>query len=72
MKIVQYFEVLADRSYFNLPKELYHSKEGLINIQTIDVNDCFKWCLVRYLHPVDYHPARIRRIDKHLEGPSGL
>ena len=27
--------------------KLDHSRKGLINIQNIDVNECFKWCLVR-------------------------
>ena len=35
----------------------------MINIQNID-NECFKWCLVRYLHPTDHNPARIRKADK--------
>ena len=34
------------------------------NIQNIDQNKCFKWCLVRYLHPPDHHPAGIRNVDK--------
>ena len=40
------------------------SKKCLINIQNIDDNECFKWCLVRYLHPAAHHPARTRNIDK--------
>ena len=35
-------------SYIKLPKELNHSKKGLINIQNIDDNKCLKWCLVRF------------------------
>ena len=27
-------------------------------------NECFKWCLVRYLNPTDHHPARIKKADK--------
>ena len=37
-------------SYFELPNK------DLINIQNIDDYKCFKWCLVRYLHPVDLNP----------------
>ena len=44
---------LNGSSYINLPKELNHSRKGLTNIQNIDDNKCFKWCLVGYLHPVD-------------------
>ena len=30
----------------------------------IDDNECFKWCLVRYLHLPDHNPARIKKPDK--------
>ena len=36
----------------------------MINIQNIDDNKCFKWCLVRYLNSADHHPARITKADK--------
>ena len=36
----------------------------MINIQNIDDNECFKWCLVRYLNPANHHPARITKFDK--------
>ena len=35
----------------------------MINIKNIDGNECFKWCLVRYLNPADHHPARITKTD---------
>ena len=38
----------------------------MINIQNIDDNECFKWCLVRYLHPADHHPARITKAGKYF------
>ena len=38
-----------------------HPRKGLINIQTTDDNEYFKWCLVRSLNVVDHHPARITR-----------
>ena len=40
------------------------SDKGLINIQNIDDNECFKQCLVRYLHLADHHPARTKKVDK--------
>ena len=55
---------LVGSSYIKLPKELHHPGKGLINIQNIDDNECFKWCLVRYLNPADYHPLRITKADK--------
>ena len=36
----------------------------MINIQNIDDNECFKWCLVRYLNPENHHPARIAKGGK--------
>ena len=39
----------------------------MINIQNIDDDDddeCFKWCLVRYLNPADHYPARITKAGK--------
>ena len=58
---------LAGSSYIKLPKELDYPKKGLITIQNFDDNQCFKWCLMRYLHPVDHHPARIRKVDRMFE-----
>ena len=34
----------------------------MINIQNID--ECFKWSLVRYLNYTDHHPARITKGNK--------
>ena len=51
--------------YIKLPKELVHPKNDLINIQNIDDNECFKRCLVKYLHPVNQkYPVKIKDIDK--------
>ena len=36
----------------------------MINIQNTDDNECFKWCLVRYLNPANHHPAIITKADK--------
>ena len=36
----------------------------MINIQNIDDNECFKWCLVRFLNPADHNRRRITKIDK--------
>ena len=56
--------LLVGSSYTELPKELDNPKKGLINIQNINDNECFKWCLFRYLHDADHNPARIRKVDK--------
>ena len=42
---------LAGSSYVKLPKESNDPKKDLINIQNINDNECFKWCLVTYLPP---------------------
>ena len=55
--------LLAGSSYLKLSKELDHPKKGLINIQNIDDNECFNWCIVRYLHPADHNPSRIIKAD---------
>ena len=34
----------------------------MINIQNINDNECFKWRLVRYLHPVAKNPATIEKL----------
>ena len=36
----------------------------MINLQNIDVNDYFKWILVRDLHPADDHPAQTKTAGK--------
>ena len=36
-----------------------------INIQNID-NECFRYCLVRYLNPVNKNSTKIRSVDKEL------
>ena len=38
----------------------------MIDIQNMNDNECFKWCIVRYLHPADHHSTRIRKIDEVL------
>ena len=59
---------LAARSCIELPKELDHSRKGLINIQNIDDNECLKWYLVRYLNHADCNSVRITKADKYLGG----
>ena len=57
------YNPLAGSRYIKLPKKLNHLKKGLINIQNIDDNECFKWCLVRYLHPTNHNPRRMTKAD---------
>ena len=38
----------------------------LINIQIVDDNEYFKGCFVRYVHPADHNPRRIRKLSECL------
>ena len=58
------YNPLAGSSYIKLPEELDHLRKGLINIQNTDDNECFEWCLVRYLNPADHNPRRITKSYK--------
>ena len=54
---------LKGRSYFPLPEELRHSRKGLINLKNDD-NECFRWCHVRHLNPIENNPQRITQKDR--------
>ena len=58
------YKSVAGSSYIRLPKELDHPRKGLKNIQNIDYNESFKWCLVRYFHHTDHNPGRITKAGK--------
>ena len=45
------YNPLSESSYIKLRKELDQRRKGLINIQNIDDNKCFKWSIIRYLNP---------------------
>ena len=36
----------------------------MVNIQNTKDNECYKWCIVRYLHPADHHSVGVRKIDE--------
>ena len=57
--------------YFLLLKELGNPMKGLINIQNED-NECFRWCLVTYLNPVNENPAKIKNVDEEYAKQSDL
>ena len=38
----------------------------MINIKNIDDNECFKLCLVRYLHPLDHNLKKITKAYKYF------
>ena len=39
--------------------------KGLINIKNKD-DECFKWCHVRFINPINIHPERINKKDKEI------
>ena len=47
-------------------KAVKPSKKKMFNIQNIDDNECFKWSIVRYLHPADHNPKKIIKADKYF------
>ena len=57
INIVSYVPLKA-RSYLPLPEELRNSRKGLINIKNTD-NECFRWCHIRHLNPLNRNPQRI-------------
>ena len=52
------YKPLKGSSYIQLPITLA-AKKAIINLRN-DENECFKWCIMRALNPVDYHPERSR------------
>ena len=54
--ISKYFKSFSWKQLYKITKELDHPR----NIQNIDDNECFKWCLVRYLNLVDCNPRIIQ------------
>ena len=57
------YNLLAGSIYIKLPKELDHPRKGLIIIQNIDDNKCFKWSIIRYLNPADHNLVTIAKAD---------
>ena len=61
------YNPLPGSSCIKLPKESDHARKGLINIQNTDDNECFKWCLVRYINPENHHPQELQKLTKMLQ-----
>ena len=59
------YRPLVGSSYIDLPIELKHPRKGLINIKDND-QKCFLWCHVRYINPVNEHPGKIKKTDRHF------
>ena len=57
------YRPLIGTSYIDLAIELKHPRKGLINIKNNDQN-CFLWCHVRHINPVNDHPGRTKKTDR--------
>lgn len=55
---------LRGSSYIKLPKFL-RGKKAVINIQNKDDNQCFKWSVLRHLHPSKNHPERLSSLREY-------
>jgi len=55
---------LRGSSYIKLPKFL-RGKKAVINIQNKDDNQCFKWSVLRHLHPCKNHPERLSSLREY-------
>ena len=53
-------------SSYEITKRIRPSKKILINIQDVDDNKFFKWCLVRYVNPADHHQQELQKLKKIL------
>ena len=61
------YDPFGDNSYINVQKELHQPEKSLINIQSVNSNECYKWCLVRYLHLTDHNSTRIGKVNNFLK-----
>lgn len=57
LEMVEY-EPLGGSSCLELTKDVYDSK-AVINIKSEEVQQCFKWSILAYLHPALNHAERI-------------
>ena len=58
------YNLLAESSYIKLPND--YTRKGLINIQNIDDNECFKSSIARYVNPANHHPQEFQNLIKIL------
>ena len=61
------YNPLVGSSYIKLQKVLDNPRKGLINIRNIDDNECFQWCLIRYLDPADIIQEELKKLIKILQ-----
>ena len=57
---------LAGSNYIKLPKALDHLRQGQINIQNLNDNECLKQFIRRIVYQSHQYPASSRKIDEIL------
>lgn len=55
------YDCFNGSSYIPLPKSL-QSIKAIVNVKNLD-NQCFKWCILAALHPVEDHAERIAHYE---------
>ncbi|CAB3980719.1 Hypothetical predicted protein [Paramuricea clavata] len=60
---VVHFNPLVGSSFIELPAPLKSNMNGLINIENVDDDECFRWCHVRHLRP-GQRATKITRSDR--------
>ena len=53
------FEPISGSSFFPLPEELRHPKNGILNIRNEEDEKCFLWSILAHLHPASRDKQRI-------------
>ncbi|CAB4004929.1 Collagen EMF1-alpha [Paramuricea clavata] len=61
---VVHFNPLVGSSFIELPAPLKSKINGLINIENMDDNDCFRWCHVRHLKLKEQKANKITKPDR--------
>ena len=61
------YNPLAGICYIKSSNELDHPRKGFIDIDNIDDNECFIWCLVKYLNLADHNPKKSAKVYKDFE-----
>lgn len=56
--------LISESCSIKLTKELNNPMKKLIDMQNLENNECFRWCLIRYLNPVGKNPLRISKAHK--------
>ncbi|CAB4012236.1 uncharacterized transposon-derived [Paramuricea clavata] len=61
---IVHFNPLVGSSFIELPDSLKSDRNGLINIENMDDNECFRWCHVRHLMSKAKRATKITRSDR--------